>query len=189
MFKPFKLSLLLMAFVMLLAITAPHQAHAQATVPPHPCDANSTWQNNYANNLATVAQARSTAAQNVFTGIPNIDVRLNYCMDLIKAMFDLDVTLSNPMGLITSLIRSEILALINQACQAAMSVVQQAIAFGLSQFNRFCLPLPNFMIGGINLGLKPVPCNGVNLLNPKVTQGPTPQAPAGYSIWNSKWNQ
>ena len=88
-----------------------------------------------------------------------IDVKAQYCWPKIKALFDsigqLSSLRSNPFQAIVNVIMgqiaSQILALINNACSAALSTIQSFKNFLLSQMNHLCIPLPdlNLGLGGI----------------------------------------
>jgi len=68
-----------------------------------------------------------------------------------------------------------------------IGAVNQVMAFGLSQFNRLCVPIPSLgSIGGIDLGLHGPACNGTNLLGVKTYQGGAPPPPAAWQIWGQQ---
>jgi hypothetical protein len=176
----------LAALAMILIMIVPSLAHADysSSSASYIDDCNKNMQA----NLSQFAQAKSMASAKIFTGIPPVDARLYSCLTSISAAFSINATLSNPFSLLGTLARQAILAILDQVCQMILSDINALKQSALSIFNLACIPIPNLNLGLGGLNLNSIPCNGVNLLQPKITTGPNAVNPGFWQIWGKRYN-
>lgn len=136
------------------------------------------------NNSMKAAQDKSAVVNNVFTGVPTIDARLYSCVQGIRAVFNENAIVSNPMSILANFFQQEIVSMINQLCSNILADVQSVMKSAFSLLNVACVPLPQLNLGKLNLNLPTMPCNGVNLLQPQITSGSAPSTAASWSIWS-----
>lgn len=151
-----------------------------------------TCMQNQANNYTNHAQIQTTAIVKVFSNASNPDMKLVYCWDQVKAMFNTIGTLTSGNSIFGSIIwqviQAAISSFLNQICQAVMSAISSAINMIKSML---CIPLPHFSLGGLGGGGFSLgsfgggTCNGISLLGSTSGSGTRPASPNGYSpLWN-----
>ncbi|MFY9288031.1 MAG: hypothetical protein WAO98_05970 [Alphaproteobacteria bacterium] len=165
------LCLILAAFFFLCITTVPQTSFAAN--PTDEC-ADGAMNDRFRQSFASVGQAKLQAQNAAMALFGAIDLKVQTCFDKIKGMFTILGSLSDPLALIWSLIAGQILALVNELCSSVLNTLSQLKSFVMSQFNRLCLPLPDFGLGSfdLDLDLKNATCDGVSLFNPGSSTGP-----------------
>jgi hypothetical protein len=174
-------SLLIAAFAMLLAIAAPHAAHAQA---PTPFNINTCMQNQ-ATGVMKHAQEQLAGFSRIFNNasIPSLNTQcFNYLLGLFN-MFTGDIDPTNLIiKVVMTIVLTTIIQAVNQLCQQVMMVVQSAVTFAKSLL---CLPLPG--LSGVHLQLPTFGgghCNGINIINAiNMANMPSRTPPPGTFNW------
>lgn len=184
-----RIFLFLGLFAVFLVAGLPHGAWANPTNTPaatDDCSPTSPIVQGFIKSQTIRAQIQTQQAYIVFTNVPAIDLAATYCIKRFLDFFDtIDSLGSGSIAhMLAGVIEGQIVQLLNGACNAGLSVLNQLKTFALSQLNRLCLPLP---MGGFdlnpNLGLVGPPCNGTQLLNVQETQ-PSPGNPTMWQFWN-----
>ena len=135
------------------------------------------------NNFTKLAQDKTVVGLKVYTGAKKIESRGYACLDAIRALFKLNAAISNPLAVVVSILLDQVAALVDQLCQMVTSAIQQIESSALSILNLACIPLPGLGLGGLDLHLPSIPCNGTNLLQPSVGRGAAPASPGRYPLW------
>ena len=187
----------LAALLATLVCAMPQAAHAASDPSSQllDCTSGSADVKAIQNNLTAAAQAKTNAEMQVPANTPPVDLQANYCWSKIDQAFknlpggvEGILGILNPMNMIGNMINSAITSILNQLCQAAITMVNQfgkALEAGIS--NLLCLPIPAFNLN-LNFGLPSgaSACNGVSLLSlqTRSSQGGGPPPPPGaWQIW------
>ncbi|HEU0117307.1 MAG TPA: hypothetical protein VFR09_01630 [Alphaproteobacteria bacterium] len=175
-----KLPILFAALLLLFTFSMSGSAHA-VSAPTDPCaDGSSPFSKEdqlLQQNQAAVGQAIAQAKMATVAAFGEVDIATQTCWKNIQNIFSSLAVSGNPMGLITNVIVQQIISMVNQVCSVVLSDLNSIKNFALSQFNRMCLPMPNFNLGLNGFNLKDVTCNGTALFQPGAGNG----GPAGVT--------
>lgn len=192
-----KVLTILTVVAVLCVLGIPGAAHAQldgsaqAALGKAVHDSIDDCNKNTQNNVDAVAQQKTAAAYQVYSGMARVDAAAYSCLDQIdKALDALNLIVSNPADVFRQIFWNMVIGLIQQTCSIALGGISQFKNFVVGQFNRLCVPLPNLNLN-INgsLNLPTPPCNGVNILNPQFTASGTTQRPGTWTLWNVDRNK
>lgn len=153
----------------------------------------STCVQNQINSYTNKAQGVVANQAKIYNAATKPDMKLVYCWDTVKTMFNTIGTMTSGSSLFGSaiwqLLQSAISSFLNSICQAVVGAIQSGINMLKSLL---CIPLPHFNLGmsgmgGFSLGgFGGGNCNGVSLLSLGGNAAATRQSmPNGYSpLWN-----
>ncbi|MDE2029757.1 MAG: hypothetical protein KGI97_04235 [Alphaproteobacteria bacterium] len=165
-------------FVVFLAVLAlsvlsiPHRAYASvdaAGITSCSNDGNDPADVGFQHAAAAAGQQATQDATKAWEGFQKIDAAGSQCIDQLMSIYNAFVSstasLTDPLGIITSILSSQITGLVNQVCSQVVGTIGGA-GNSLSSLTRMCLPLPTFGIGGWNLGLNMPGCSGGTQISP-----------------------
>jgi hypothetical protein len=175
-------------FVILLALTAfltmamPMSARAQDA-----CAAGNATDANYNQTVAAVGQRVSSDVTKAWQTMAKIDVQAMYCATNLIKKFQTFVSaiggLTDPLGVVISLLGPQLLALVNSTCSQVMSAVT-SLTTSLTALAKICIPLPSFGLKGMfNFSIKPPQCSGGTPV--QMITGGSPWGTPSYANGNS----